>query len=180
MPFIPTPIPDLLMIEVPVFRDHRGLFFESFNRRIFDQAGIAVEFVQDNQSVSNRGVIRGLHFQLPPHAQGKLVRVAYGSVLDVAVDLRKSSPFFGRHFSVKLTGENNLMLWIPEGFAHGFLSLEDHTIFQYKCTSFYCKEAEACLLWNDPLLHIAWGQENPTVSEKDQEGLFFESFSSPF
>lgn len=169
-----------LLIHPKVFGDHRGYFFESYSRELFHQNGIAQEFVQDNQSLSNKGILRGLHFQRPPDGQGKLVRVIRGSVLDVIVDIRKNSDTYGAHFSVELSGDNNLMLWIPEGFAHGFITLEDQTIFSYKCTGFYAPESEGGLPWNDPDLGIQWGENEPILSEKDKHYPTFSSFETPF
>jgi dTDP-4-dehydrorhamnose 3,5-epimerase len=180
MELIKTAIPDVLMIQPRVFTDARGHFFEPFNLRAFQSLGLPTVFVQDNQSGSAAGVLRGLHFQLPPHSQGKLVRVSRGAVLDVVVDLRKASPTFGKWVSVKLTAENFRMLWIPEGMAHGFLSLEEMTLFEYKCTGFYHKDAEGSLRWDDPDLAIDWGIENPVLSEKDAQAPFFANFNSPF
>lgn len=176
-----TPLADLLVITPRIFADERGSFYESFNLKRFEEAaGIKVEFVQDNESISHKGVLRGLHFQLPPMAQGKLVHVVRGSVLDVAVDLRKNSPDFGKHFSVFLSGENKKQFWIPAGFAHGFLSLEPDTIFAYKCTNYYAPETECTLRWNDPDLGIDWGITHPLVSTKDADSLLFRNFDSPF
>ena len=180
MKFIPTAIPDLFEIEPRVFGDHRGYFFESFNTESFINQGINVDFVQDNESLSNAGVVRGLHFQAPPKAQGKLVRVQKGSVLDVAVDLRVGSPTYGQHHSVILSGENKKMLWIPEGFAHGFATLEDQTVFLYKCTDTYSPEHEGSIQWNDEDLGIQWGVEDPQLSAKDASGPAFKTFTSPF
>ena len=140
MEIIKTPLEGLLIVKPDVFEDDRGYFFESYNRNAFLAQGIAVDFVQDNESRSKKGVLRGLHFQNPPHAQGKLVRVMRGSVLDVAVDIRKKSPTYGKWSSIMLSGQNKWMYWIPAGFAHGFLTLEDDTIFFYKCTQGYNKE----------------------------------------
>jgi dTDP-4-dehydrorhamnose 3,5-epimerase len=175
-----TDIDGLLIITSNVFKDDRGVFFESYNKQLFASLGLEVEFVQDNQSVSHKGVIRGLHLQSPPFAQGKLVRVVCGSVLDVAVDIRKSSPSYGKHVAVKLDGENNTYFWIPEGFAHGFIALEDNTVFQYKVTNYYDKDSEMSIRWNDPVLNISWGIEHPIVSEKDQQSSLFKDFISPF
>lgn len=180
MKVIKTPIPDLLEIEPKVFGDDRGYFYESFNQQVFAQAGIQVDFVQDNQSYSHKGVLRGLHFQEPPHAQGKLVRVIQGSVLDVAVDIRKGSPTYGKYHKVILSGENKKMLWIPEGFAHGFLTLEDETIFFYKCTHFYNKESENSIHYKDPDIGIAWDIADPSLSEKDKIAPSFREFQSKF
>jgi dTDP-4-dehydrorhamnose 3,5-epimerase len=175
-----TNIGDLFIIHPEVNTDKRGYFFESFQKDKFQKLGIDADFVQDNESMSMNGVLRGLHFQVPPFAQGKLVRVVRGSVLDVAVDLRKNSGTFGKWESVVLSAENKLMLYIPEGFAHGFLVLEDHTIFQYKCTNYYNRESERGIIWNDPDLKIDWGIENPLVSDKDLKGVFFRNYVSPF
>ena len=180
MKFVPTPIPDLFVIEPRVFGDHRGYFFESYSAEHFKKAGIHADFVQDNESFSGKGVVRGLHFQAPPKAQGKLVRVQKGRVLDVAVDIRKGSPTFGKHFSIELTGENKKMLWIPPGFAHGFATLEDDTVFLYKCTDTYSPEHEGSVLWNDPALGIDWGISDPKLSAKDEVGPLLKDFSSPF
>lgn len=164
-----------------VFQDDRGAFFETYNQRLFDEmAGEKVEFVQDNQSVSAKNVLRGLHFQAPPYAQGKLVRVIKGRVIDVAVDIRKGSPTYGQYVALELSEENNVHFWIPKGFAHGFLTLEDGTVFSYKCSGFYHKESEGCIIWNDPQLSIDWGIEDPLLSEKDMEGELFNDFKSPF
>ncbi len=180
MKVVTTRITDLLIIEPDVYTDERGYFFESFQKINFRKLGIDADFVQDNESMSVKGVLRGLHFQVPPFAQGKLVRVVNGSALDVAVDLRKNSKTYGKWESVVLSAENKLMLWIPAGFAHGFLSLEDQTIFQYKCTNYYNKESEKGIIWNDPDLNIDWGIEKPLVSGKDLQGLHFKDISSPF
>ncbi len=173
-------IQGLLTIEPTVFGDNRGYFFESFNKDKFDAEVPNISFVQDNQSMSHKGVLRGLHFQPPPFEQGKLVRVIQGSVLDVAVDIRKGSPTYGQHKSILLSGENNLQFWIPSGFAHGFLTLEDNTIFSYKCTGRYSKESEGSVLWNDKDLNIDWNISSPIVSEKDQIAETFKQFKSPF
>lgn len=180
MEFISTPIKDLFVIQPKVFEDARGHFFESFTRKSFEDKNMTVDFVQDNQSLSQKGVLRGLHFQAPPHAQGKLVRVIKGAVLDVALDIRKNSPTYGQHFSIELNEKNKTMLWIPEGFAHGFSTLEDHTIFLYKCTKYYNKESEGCILWNDTKLNIDWKTSNPLLSDKDRLGTAFTNFTSPF
>lgn len=176
-----TSIEGLLIIEPRVFKDERGAFFESFNKSSFDAATAGkYQFVQDNQSISKKNVLRGLHFQKKPYAQGKLVRVIQGAVLDVALDIRKDSPTYGQHFSIHLTAENNLQFFIPPGFAHGFLALEDDTIFSYKCTNYYAPQSEGTIRWNDPKLGINWGGENCLVSEKDKIGLDFCSFVSDF
>ena len=170
MKLIQTKIKDLFILEPRVFGDDRGYFFESFNSKTFQELiGKEVEFVQDNQSMSGKNIVRGLHFQNPPFAQGKLVRVIKGKVIDVAVDIRKDSPTYGEHVSVELSGENNRMFWVPPGFAHGFSSLEEGTIFSYKCTNYYSKESEGSIAWNDPELNIDWEVENPIISGKDQE-----------
>jgi dTDP-4-dehydrorhamnose 3,5-epimerase len=170
----------LLIIKPDVFEDERGYFFESYNREKFRDAGIDMKFVQDNESKSKKSVIRGLHFQAPPFEQGKLVRVMRGSVLDVAVDIRKNSPTFGKWASIELSGQNKWMYWIPPGFAHGFATLEDETIFFYKCTNVYNKDAERCFFWNDPDININWGIYNPVVSKRDAEAPRFRDFVSPF
>lgn len=175
-----TEIDGLLIVKPSVFSDSRGHFFESYNQKKFMDLGLNLNFVQDNQSVSQKNVLRGLHFQNPPNAQGKLVRVTNGSVLDVAVDIRKNSKTFGKHFKIELSEKNNLMLWIPEGFAHGFLTLEDNTIFLYKCTNFYNKASENALIWNDPILNIDWGTNTPLLSDKDLVAQLFKNFNSDF
>ncbi len=156
MNIIQTGIEGLLIIEPKVFGDERGYFFESYSERDFTEAVGPVKFVQDNESKSRYGVLRGLHFQKEPYAQAKLVRVVSGAVLDVAVDLRKGSPTFGQHFSVELTGENHRQFFIPKGFAHGFCVLSEEVVFQYKCDEFYHPEAEGGIAWNDPDLAIDW------------------------
>src|ERR1043166_9558781 len=161
MEIIKTAIPDLLIIQPKVFEDDRGYFFESYNKKAFADHGIHTEFVQDNQSLSHTGVLRGLHFQNPPFAQGKLVRAIKGAILDVAVDIRKKSPTYGKHIALELTESNRTMLWIPEGFAHGFLTLADHTIFSYKCSNLYNKSAEGSIFWNDADLNIDWKIKEP-------------------
>jgi dTDP-4-dehydrorhamnose 3,5-epimerase len=180
MEIIETGIKDLVVIIPKVFKDDRGYFFESFNRSKLDVLGNDLEFVQDNQSLSQKDVLRGLHFQNPPYAQAKLVSVIQGSVLDVAVDIRKESPTYGKSFSIILDGIDKNQLFIPVGFAHGFKTLENNTIFFYKCTNYYNKESEGCLLWNDPDLNINWDIENPMLSEKDKIGQLFDTFVSNF
>jgi len=176
-----TPISNLLIVDPQVFEDDRGYFFESFNERKFSEIlGIDITFVQDNESFSSEGVVRGLHFQNPPFAQGKLVRVIHGSALDVVVDIRKKSETYGKHYSVELSSTNKRMLWIPPGFAHGFLSKENDTIFSYKCTDFYNPESEASILWNDPDLNINWEVDDPIVSNKDNNASRFSTFVSQF
>ena len=175
-----TKINGLIIITPKVFFDDRGSFFESWNSDQFNNVGINDIFDQDNQSISSKNVLRGLHFQNPPYAQSKLVRVIKGSVLDVAVDLRKSSPTYGKHHSLILSGENKISFYIPKGFAHGFLSLEDNTIFSYKCSGKYNKISEESLIWNDRDLEIDWGISNPIVSEKDLNAKYFNKFKSKF
>jgi dTDP-4-dehydrorhamnose 3,5-epimerase len=173
MKFTPTALADVLLIEPRVFGDARGYFFESYNRRAFAQAGIDVAFVQDNHSRSTRGVLRGLHYQIE-HAQGKLVRVVSGEVYDVAVDMRRSSPTFGRSIGMTLSAHDKQMLWIPPGFAHGFLVLSETAEFLYKTTDFWYPEFERTLLWNDSALGIAWPlQQAPTLAAKDAAGTPF-------
>jgi len=181
MNIIRPDIEGLLIITPRVFEDERGAFMESFNRQKFNEVvGREVNFVQDNQSVSKKGVLRGLHFQSPPFAQGKLVRVIKGAVIDIAVDIRKNSPTYGDYVAVELTAENNEQFWIPEGFAHGFVALEDETTFLYKCTNYYAPQSEGTLLWNDPTLNIDWGISDPIISKKDAIGQEFSNFVSDF
>jgi dTDP-4-dehydrorhamnose 3,5-epimerase len=173
-------IPDLKLIHPAVFEDLRGYFFESYNHSRFIEAGINDYFVQDNQSLSQSRVLRGLHFQTGDFAQSKLVRVIKGAVWDVAVDIRVGSPTYGKHLAVELNEHNKTMLYIPVGFAHGFLTLTDDTIFSYKCGNVYNKASEMGIMWNDPELNIDWKIENPLLSEKDQVNLNFKDFQSPF
>ena len=180
MEIIKTSIEGLLIINPKIFGDERGHFFESWSKKAYQSIGLDVNFVQDNQSLSQKGVLRGLHFQNPPFAQSKLVRVIKGSVIDVAVDIRKDSITYGEHFAVKLSEENKKIVWIPSGFAHGFITLENDTIFTYKCTGVYNKESEGALVWNDVDLNIDWGVENPLVSEKDMVAGSFKDFKSQF
>ncbi len=180
MKFRSVDIEGVTVIEPNVFEDDRGYFFESYNQIAFEKNGIRDVFVQDNQSKSQKDVLRGLHFQKPPYAQAKLVRVIQGSVLDVAVDLRKGSKTYGEHFSVVLSGENKKMFFVPEGFAHGFLTLEDDTIFSYKCSNVYDSASEDAVLWNDEDLNIDWGINDPILSGKDKEAKSFNEFNSPF
>ncbi len=168
-----TDFPGLLIIEPQVFGDQRGYFFESFNKMRFEENGLNINFVQDNFSKSVKSTIRGLHFQIKPYAQGKLCQVIRGEVLDVAVDLRKNSPTYGKYFSQILSEENHLQLWIPEGFAHGFSVLSDEAIFHYKCSNYYDKASERILRYDDPTLNIDWHVKNPIVSEKDLSGQYF-------
>lgn len=170
----------LLIIQPMLFSDERGYFFESYNIEQFRTIGIDVDFMQDNESCSSKGVLRGLHFQKPPYAQGKLVRVIAGRVMDVVVDIRKNSSTYGQYFSIELSGHNKTIFWIPPGFAHGFIALEENTIFSYKCTNVYHKESEQCLLWNDSEFNIKWPLIDILISPKDREGLAFNQFESPF
>ena len=180
MEIIKTPIEGLLIIKPEVFGDDRGYFFESWNKKAYQNIGLNLEFSQDNQSLSQKGVLRGLHFQNPPFAQGKLVRVIKGSVIDVAVDIRKDSLTYGQNFTIELSEENKKIFWIPPGFAHGFITLEDDTIFSYKCTGMYNKESEGALIWNDVDLNIDWGVVNPLISDKDKLAGSFRDFKSEF
>jgi dTDP-4-dehydrorhamnose 3,5-epimerase len=170
MEFRKSHIEGLIEITPRVFNDDRGYFYETYQEALFKANGVHETFVQDNQSFSKKGVLRGLHFQLAPFSQGKLVRVIIGSVLDVAVDIRPNSPTFGQHESFLLTAENKKMAYIPPGFAHGFYTIED-AVFSYKCTKMYNKVSESGIMWNDPALNINWGAENPLVSDKDLELL---------
>ncbi|MGV3508086.1 MAG: dTDP-4-dehydrorhamnose 3,5-epimerase [Sphingobacteriaceae bacterium] len=182
MNFIETSIPGLLIVEPKVWKDDRGYFFESFNKKTFQEAGITADFVQDNQSLSNRGTLRGLHGQADPFAQGKLVRVIQGRVIDIAVDIRKNSPTYGQYVSIELSAENFKMFWVPPGFLHGFATLEDNTIFAYKVTNLYDKASEIGIRWNDPDLNIDWGLQSDEVilSDKDKVLPLFKDFTSPF
>lgn len=172
MKIIDTAIADVKIIEPRVFGDERGFFFESFTQNKFEAAiGRAVNFVQDNHSRSLKGVLRGLHYQLPPHAQAKLVRCTFGEVFDVAVDIRRSSSTFGHWVGVHLSAENKRQLWIPEGFAHGFITLSDTAEFLYKTTDYYAPQSDACIMWDDADIGIAWPiQDSPQLSPKDQQG----------
>ncbi len=181
MIFSKCDISDLLILEPKIFGDSRGYFLESFNQKLFNEAcENEIIFVQDNESQSSKNVLRGLHMQAPPFSQGKLVRVIKGSVLDVAVDLRKNSKTYGHHFEIELSEKNKKQLWIPPGFAHGFETLEDDTIFAYKCTNYYDPESELTILWNDEDLKINWRTQNPILSLKDQKGKSFLDFESPY
>ena len=180
MKVVKTSIPDLYIIEPKVFEDHRGYFFESYNKEVFLRHGIDQNFVQDNESMSEKNVLRGLHYQKPPFTQGKLVRVMQGSVLDVAVDLRKKSATYGQWASVVLSQKNKWMYWIPPGFAHGFVTLEEHTIFFYKCTNVYNKASEGAIAWDDPDLNIDWKIKAPILAEKDKKAPFLRNITSPF
>lgn len=183
MNVINTEIEGLKIIEPRIFGDTRGYFFESFNERVFvEQTGLEVRFVQDNESKSRYGVVRGLHFQKPPFAQSKLVRVVKGRVLDVAVDIRKGSPTYGRHVAVELTEDNHRQLFLPKGMAHGFAVLSDEVLFQYKCDEYYHPESEGAIAWDDPALAIDWHLPKGDVllSEKDSHHPKFNEFVTPF
>lgn len=182
MPIIQTDFPDLLIVEPVVFEDSRGYFFESYNEQVFIAQGIGMKFVQDNQAMSTYGVIRGLHFQLPPFAQTKLIRVLSGSILDVAVDIRKGSPTYGKAYSIELTAENKKQLLVPKGFAHGYSVLSETAEVLYKCDEFYNKQSEGGLLYNDSMLAIDWGipSSKAIVAEKDLLLSRIENFESKF
>lgn len=175
-----TDIPGLLIFEPDVYGDERGYFKETYNKSAFAELGFSENFVQDNLSRSTFGVLRGLHFQAPPHAQGKLVTVLEGKVLDVAVDIRNNSPAYGKHLAIELTAENHKLFYIPPGFAHGFAVLSETCLFSYKCTDVYAPQSEGGLIWNDPELQIDWKLDSPTVSEKDQKNPKFAEFTTPF
>lgn len=170
----------VLLLKPRVFEDERGYFYESFNAETLKKIGIYDLFIQDNQSLSGANVVRGLHFQAPPYAQAKLVRVINGAVIDVVVDIRKGSPTYGQHYAVRLDAKNKLMLYVPKGFAHGFTTLENNTLFFYKCTEYYNKQSEGGLLWNDTELGIDWGTDSPILSEKDKVNPTIRIFNSPF
>jgi dTDP-4-dehydrorhamnose 3,5-epimerase len=173
MNFTPLSLPGLILIEPQVFGDERGFFMETYSKKEFAANGIDVDFVQDNHSRSVLGVLRGLHFQKPPFAQAKLVRVTKGDVLDVAVDIRPGSPTFGKWDSAHLSEENKKMFFIPEGFAHGFYCLSEVVDFQYKCSNFYNKESEGGILWNDPDINVGWMAREPSMSDKDKSWKTF-------
>jgi len=175
-----TFIEGLLIVQPSVFNDPRGYFYEPYNKKTFTEIGIPDEFVQDNQSFSQKGVIRGLHFQNPPHAQAKLLRVIQGSIWDVAVDIRKGSPTYGKYFGVELSAANKTIFYVPKGFAHGFLTLEDDTVLLYKCSDYYNKPSEESILWSDPEIAIPWNITNPVLSEKDKNGKLLNEFNSQF
>ena len=177
---IETGLPGLVIVEPDVFGDHRGYFKETYNASSFEAIGLKLDFRQDNISFSGKGILRGLHFQAPPHAQGKLVQVLRGEALDVAVDIRKGSPTYGQHRTILLTGDNHKMFYVPPGFAHGFTTLSEECYFCYKCTDIYHKPAEGGLMWNDPALKIDWQTTEPVLSEKDQYYVPFKEFNSPF
>jgi|SRR6185436_10520694 len=180
MQFIPLELKGLVLIEPKILADSRGYFFESYHEKRFADAGLKLNFVQDNESCSAKGVLRGFHFQVPPMDQGKLVRVIKGAALDIVIDIRKNSPGYGMHYKVVLDDKKRNMLWIPPGFAHGFLSLENDTVFVYKCTNFYDKLSEKGILWNDPDLKIDWGISQPLVSDKDLDLLLFKNLPDYF
>ncbi len=182
MKFIPTPIPDLVVIEPQIWKDERGFFIETYNEKPFSAHGISATFVQDNLSCSHKGVLRGMHAQAGENAQGKLVRVLKGRVLDVAVDIRKGSATFGQSFSIVLDDENAKSLWIPPGFLHGFLTLTNDTLFAYKVTGFYDKSGEIGVRWDDPQLGIDWPMDKHEliVSEKDRQLPLLTEIASPF
>ena len=180
MEIVKTEIDGLLILKPKVFKDNRGYFFESFRLDLIREAGVSLNFVQDNESKSQKGVLRGLHFQNPPFEQGKLVRVVSGSVLDVAVDIRTYSATYGKWFSYTLSGENKTLMWIPPGFAHGFLTLENDTIFQYKCTNYYDSTSEGSIRWNDPDLAIDWKFNDPIISEKDKSAPYFKELKNRY
>jgi len=181
MKIIETKFKDCYLIEPQVFRDNRGFFLEFYSEKKFKDAGISTVFLQDNHSMSaKKGVLRGLHFQFPPHTQTKLIRVTRGSVYDVVVDLRKKSSTFGQWEGFELSGDNFKMLYIPEGFAHGFCTLEDNTEFIYKNNAFYAPSFEGGIRWNDPDLSINWPVDIPCLSDKDKVLPFFKDFNSPF
>jgi dTDP-4-dehydrorhamnose 3,5-epimerase len=179
---VDTAIEGVKIIEPKIFGDKRGYFYESYSQKDFEEKVAKVNFVQDNQSFSHYGVLRGLHFQNPPYSQSKLVRVIQGKVIDVAVDIRKNSPTYGQHVEVELTGENYRQFFIPKGFAHGFVVLSDTALFQYKCDEFYHPESEGAIAWNDPDLKIEWFVRTKDIelSEKDKQHQFFKNFNSPF
>lgn len=170
MPFTATEIPDLTVFDPKIWRDDRGYFYEVYNQQTFQDAGIDANFVQDNQALSTYGVLRGLHYQLPPYSQAKLVRVIHGEVLDVAVDIREDSPTYGRSFTIRLSAANKRQLFVPRGFAHGYVVLSDSAIFAYKCDNLYSKEHDAGIYFNDPQLKIDWGIDidKAILSEKDK------------
>lgn len=181
MKVTPLAIPDLLLVEPVRHGDARGFFSEVWSRRALADAGIAADFVQDNHAASApRHVLRGLHFQRPPHAQGKLIRVARGAILDIAVDIREGSPTYGRHVAIELSAANWLQLWVPRGFAHGYLTLEPDTEVLYKTDAYYAREADAAIRWNDPALGIAWPVAEPVLSEKDRSAPLLAEIPPPF
>lgn len=179
----PTSLADVMLFKPKRFSDSRGYFMESFRSDVFQKAtGRAIQFVQENQSLSTKAnTIRGLHYQAPPQAQGKLVRCIQGAILDVAVDIRLDSPNYGQSVTIELSAANDYQLWVPEGFLHGFRTLEDDTIVNYKCTTLYSPDHEGAILWNDPALKIDWGVESASVmSSRDSQAALFSSFETPF
>ncbi len=173
-------IPGLLLITPKIYSDDRGTFLESFKESVFRKSGIVHSFSQDNQSVSAKNVLRGLHFQIPPYEQGKLVRVVEGKATDVVVDIRKKSSHYGRYLKVELDAVESKILWIPSGFAHGFVAREERTVFLYKCTKEYNQDSESGILWNDPDLAIDWGVDEPLISAKDAALPYFKDLNSKF
>lgn len=181
MKVITTDFKDLLVIEPKVIGDDRGYFIESFNEARFRiETGLNITFVQDNESLSKKGVLRGLHFQAPPKSQAKLIRVINGSVMDVVVDLRRSQPTYGQHYKILLSAKNKKQLFVPEGFAHGFVVLEDDTLFSYKCSNYFSPEHDRCVRWNDSAFGIDWEITNPILSEKDKNSPHLAEFQNPF
>lgn len=181
MEFVETSLKGAYIINPKVFQDERGFFVESYSEKVFKENGITAKFIQDNHSLSvKRGVLRGLHFQLPPNVQAKLVRVTRGKVYDVIVDIRKNSLTYGKWKGVELSADNFEMLFVPRGFAHAFLTLEDNTEFMYKVDNFYAPESDSGFIWNDPDLNIDWPIKDPTLSEKDAKLQKFKDFNSPF
>jgi len=180
MDIINTDFDGLVIIQPKVFNDSRGSFLEIYHQKKFQDIVENIQFVQDNLSFSRKNVIRGLHLQEPPYAQAKLVTVVNGMVKDVVVDVRRNSPTYGKYFSIILSGENHTMLYIPIGFAHGFVSLAENTVFLYKCSNLYSPSSEVSILWNDPDINIDWEINNPIVSDKDNKGIFLKNYSSPF
>jgi dTDP-4-dehydrorhamnose 3,5-epimerase len=177
MDLIETPIEDLLILQPNIFEDERGYFFELYNKNKFKEFGLLTEFIQDNESKSIKGIVRGLHLQLPPYEQAKLIRVVSGSILDVAVDLRVDSKTYGKYYSIIISEKNKTMFYIPEGFAHGFLSLENNTITQYKCSNVYSKPHEVGIMWDDKDINIDWGiKYTPILSDKDKKNIKFKDF----
>lgn len=181
MEIFKTSLDDCVLVKPKVFHDNRGFFLESYSQRTFEKFGIGTSFVQDNHTYSaHKGVIRGLHFQFPPYTQTKLVRVTRGAVFDIVVDLRKESPTYGKWEGFELRADNFLQLYIPQGFAHGFCTLEDNTEFEYKNDNFYTPDHEGAIRWNDPTLKIHWPIDSPTLSEKDTQAMLWKEFQSPF
>lgn len=180
MEIIETNIKDVKIIKQTVHRDERGYFFESFNKNRFKTKGLDIEFIQDNISKSQKGTIRGLHYQIGDFAQDKLCQVIYGKVIDIAVDIRFGSPTFGKYVSVELSDENNLQLFIPKGFAHGFEVISDFAVFHYKCSNYYNKDSERSIIYNDPEINIGWLAKNPIISEKDKNAPFLRKIEQDF